>query len=64
MKKILIIEDDPQIAMIQRDYLAVSGFEPTVATTGTQGLELGLSQPYDLIILDLMLPEMDCWCFW
>ena len=59
MKKILIIEDDPQIAKIEKDYLAVSGFNCDIAETGNEGLQLALSGEYDLILLDLMLPEMD-----
>jgi len=59
MKKILIIEDDPQIAKIERDYLAVNDFETALAKTGDEGLQMALSEPYDLIILDLMLPGTD-----
>ena len=59
MKKILIIEDDPQIAKIERDYLAVSDFESALAKTGDEGIQMALSDQYDLIILDLMLPGMD-----
>ena len=59
LKKILIIEDDPQIAMIERDYLAVNDCEVALATTGDEGIQTALSEPYDLILLDLMLPGMD-----
>ena len=59
MKKILIVEDDPQIAKIQRDYLAVNDFETDVAVTGREGVRMALEGEYDLILLDLMLPEMD-----
>jgi len=59
MKKILIIEDDPQIAMIERDYLAVNDFEAALAATGDEGVRMALSEPYDLILLDLMLPGTD-----
>ena len=59
MKKILIIEDDPQIAKIERDYLAVNDFEADLANTGDEGIQMALSNPYDLIILDLMLPGTD-----
>jgi len=59
MKKILIIEDDPQIAKIERDYLAVNDFETALAKTGDEGIQMALSAPYDLIILDLMLPGTD-----
>ena len=59
MKKILIIEDDPQIAKIERDYLAVNDFESALAKTGDEGIQMALSEPFDLIILDLMLPGTD-----
>jgi len=59
MKKVLIIEDDPQIAKIERDYLAVNDFDSEIATTGDEGLQMALDGQYDLILLDLMLPGID-----
>jgi DNA-binding response OmpR family regulator len=59
MKKILIIEDDPQIAMIERDYLLVNDFEAEIAKTGDEGIQMALADSYDLILLDLMLPGTD-----
>ncbi len=59
MKRILIIEDDTSIAELQRDYLEINGFEVSIAQTGVKGLKEALSGTYDLIILDLMLPEID-----
>ena len=59
MKRILIIEDDESIAAIERDYLALAGFEVDVAETGNDGIALGRSGKYDLILLDLMLPGID-----
>jgi len=59
MKKILIIEDDPQIAKIERDYLAVNDFEADIAETGDEGITAALAGNYDLILLDLMLPTTD-----
>jgi len=59
MKKILIIEDDPQIAKIEKDYLAVNDFDSEIATTGNEGLRMALEGQYDLILLDLMLPGID-----
>lgn len=58
-KKILIIEDDPDIAAIERDYLEVSGFEAAICGDGLDGLDEGLTGKYDLILLDIMLPRMD-----
>lgn len=59
MKRILIIEDDETIAAIERDYLVRSGFAVDIAATGDEGLALGRTGKYDLILLDLMLPGMD-----
>ncbi len=58
-KKILIIEDDSDIAAIERDYLEISGYEVEICATGSDGMEKSLSGNFDLIILDIMLPEMD-----
>lgn len=59
MKRVLIIEDDPVISEVQRDYLEAGGFRTEVAVSGDIGLELALNGGYDLIILDLMLPKTD-----
>ena len=59
MKRILIIEDDETIAAIERDYLVRSDFAVDIAATGGEGLALGRTGKYDLILLDLMLPGMD-----
>ncbi|RIW29208.1 DNA-binding response regulator [Bacillus salacetis] len=59
MQKILIIEDEVDIAELERDYLEVSGFESEIALTGDEGMRLAREKSYDLILLDLMLPGMD-----
>ena len=59
MAKILIIEDDEDIAKVEKDYLELSGYEAVIASDGVSGLNIGLSGDYDLILLDLMLPGMD-----
>lgn len=59
MKKILIIEDDPSIGELQRDYLVINGFNVELVASGKEGLSKALSIDYDLIILDLMLPHVD-----
>lgn len=58
-KKILIIEDDMDIAYIEKDYLEVSGYEVHIEENGTQGLSEAMTGDYDLILLDVMLPGMD-----
>ena len=59
MSKILIVEDEVAIAELEKDYLELSGFEVEVAADGQVGLKKALTEDYDLIILDLMLPEVD-----
>jgi DNA-binding response OmpR family regulator len=59
LNKILIIEDEVLIAELERDYLKANGFEVVLELDGKRGLELGLSGEFDLIILDLMLPQID-----
>jgi len=59
MKKILIIEDDPSIAEIVRDFLEISGYTATIKADGLEGLNEALSGEYDMILLDLQLPSMD-----
>ncbi|MCM1364047.1 MAG: response regulator transcription factor [Faecalibacterium sp.] len=56
MERILIIEDDNDIASIERDFLLVNGFEVDISLDGFEGLKKGLSGNYDLILLDIMLP--------
>jgi DNA-binding response OmpR family regulator len=57
--RVLIIEDDPTIADVVRRYLERDGFVVTVAGDGLVGLKQALSEPPDLVVLDLMLPGMD-----
>ena len=59
MPKILVIEDEPEIAYLVKRGLALKGFEVEVAHTGNQGLEIALSRYPDLVVLDLMLPDAD-----
>jgi len=59
MKKILIIEDDISIAELERDYLEINGFEVKIESSGKKGVDKASRERFDLIILDLMLPEVD-----
>ena len=58
MTKILLVEDDPFIAEIYQKKLELSGFELVNVTTGKAVLKIVLEQKFDLILLDLVLPEM------
>ena len=59
-KRILIVEDDADISMIEEAYLSAAGFETEIITDGIEAekklLEQADSRQYDLILLDLMLP--------
>lgn len=56
MTKILIAEDDPEIAMLEQDYLELEGFQVTVVDNGQLAVTEALKGEYSLILLDLMLP--------
>ncbi|CAM3036086.1 MULTISPECIES: response regulator transcription factor [Vibrio] len=59
MKKILLVEDNREVAGILFDYFESEGMELDYADNGELGLKLALETPFDAIILDLMLPRMD-----
>ena len=56
MSHILIVEDDQEIAMLERDYLEIEGFETTLISDGEEAAAAALKGQYDLLLLDLMLP--------
>ena len=58
-RKILIVEDDPNIVDILKFNFIKEGYNVFVAMDGAEGLELALSEQPDLILLDVMLPKMD-----
>ncbi|MBX7213072.1 MAG: response regulator transcription factor [Thermoflexales bacterium] len=58
-KRILVVDDEPQIAAIARDYLSRAGFEVSVAGDGRSALGLAQTLAPDLIVLDLGLPGLD-----
>ena len=60
-KKVLIVEDDSNIAELLHLYLEKEGFETAVAGDGGKGVELFRSFRPDLVLLDIMLPVMDGW---
>ena len=60
-KKVLIVEDDGNIAELLHLYLEKEGFETQVAQDGGKGVELFRSFQPDLVLLDIMLPIMDGW---
>lgn len=59
MTKILIVEDEESILMPLEDNLRLEGYEVASAADGLAGLTMAVKDPYDLIILDIMLPGMN-----
>jgi two-component system response regulator MtrA len=57
--RILIVEDDPSIREVTAIGLAAAGFAVTTASDGVEGLEQFRSDPFDLVLLDVMLPRLD-----
>ena len=60
-KHILCIEDEPEMIDLIRLILGRRGFDVIGAAGGKEGLEKALQKPPDLILLDLMMPDMDGW---
>jgi CheY-like chemotaxis protein len=58
MAKIMLVEDDPMIAEIYQKKFESAGFEVVNAVTGKEVLKYALEQKFDLILLDMVLPEM------
>lgn len=59
MKKILLVEDEVHVVSFIKKGLSEEGFEVSVAFDGKSGLQLALENIFDIIILDIMLPEMN-----
>ena len=59
MKHILVVDDEPRIAEIAKDYLEHAGFRVTTADNGPDALAIARTRRPDLVVLDLGLPRMD-----
>ena len=57
--RVLLIEDDARLGALVAEYLGDAGYRVTVAATGAEGLALIARDPFDALVLDLMLPDMD-----
>lgn len=60
-EKVLVIEDDNSIATLTRLQLESKGYQVTIARNGSEGLKLAYSLQPDLVILDVMMPDLDGW---
>lgn len=59
MKKILVIDDEPQILFMVSSRLTANGYVVVTALSGVEGLKKAKEEPPDLIFLDYVMPEMD-----
>ena len=58
-ERILLVDDDARLAAMVSEYLGAAGYRVTVAARGGEGLERLAAEPYDALVLDLSLPDMD-----
>jgi len=58
-KKILVVEDDPMISSMYKTKFEVDGFEVFTADNGATGLELAKKEKPDIVMLDIILPQLD-----
>ena len=61
MKRILLVEDDPFLIDIYTTKLKEAGFKIEVATDGEEGLRKLTEKKFDLLVLDIVLPQIDGW---
>ena len=59
MTRILVVEDDPSIRMGLEDTLTAKGYEVDAVSRGGDGADKAISGRYDLVVLDVMLPDID-----
>ena len=57
-KKVLIVEDDESILQLEKDYLEANGFTVKTTQSGSEGLKLALNEEFNLLLLDIMLPQV------
>ena len=59
MARVLVVEDDPDIAQLVAHYLEKAGFTTEIASSGRDALTSVAAQPPDILVLDRMLPHVD-----
>jgi DNA-binding NarL/FixJ family response regulator len=62
-KKLLLVDDDPNLILLVKDYLEWKGYEVVAAENGREALEILETQIPDMIVCDVMMPEMDGYTF-
>src|SRR5712692_1926390 len=58
-KRILVVDDDENILTLERTILEQKGFDVTTVPGGAEALQVLHDQPFDLVLLDVMMPEID-----
>ena len=58
-KKILLVDDEPEIQVIIRSRLTAAGYDVIIAQDGQEGLDMARSEAPDAVLLDLMIPKLD-----
>jgi CheY-like chemotaxis protein len=61
MKKVLVIEDHPHLRELLRAQIKLKGFAAITAKNGREGIETAIAEKPDLILMDIIMPEMDGW---
>ncbi len=56
---VLVVEDTPELQMLECRLLRASGVDVTVVSNGREAISMALAQPFDLILMDMQMPEMD-----
>jgi CheY-like chemotaxis protein len=59
IKKILVVEDNLEVVQVIYTCLHIEGYEVFTAVNGREALDIVAAQPFDLILMDVMMPEMD-----
>ena len=62
-KRLLLIDDDPNLILLVKDYLEFRGYEVMTSANGGEALDLLETEVPDMIICDVMMPEMDGYTF-
>jgi two-component system, cell cycle response regulator DivK len=61
MKKVLVIEDHRDLRELIREQINLKGFAAITAKNGKEGIETAIAEKPDLILMDIIMPEMDGW---
>ena len=61
MKKILIVDDHPDMRKVLQIQIELMGFAGLIAKNGKEGVEMAIAEQPDLILMDFMMPEMNGW---